>query len=217
MEFTLYDKMKYYTKYLYDTYYLKMFPYKSVFIYDDMENIENTKDTKDIKEELRVNHYYKNNTQRLNYISWGYDYSYNFEKKRKIIVDYSGNKEFNVAFFAESHNEINNIIKEILENESSVHKKIKTKFPNFIENIYFVKKDGEEQEVTEIINNSIEYNNNTITFFDIASLSQIDTNNIETIKIVYVKMIKKLTKEFNFEEYKNKDISILNEIYSQKD
>jgi hypothetical protein len=213
MDFTLYDKAKYYTKYLYDTYYLKIFPYKNIIIYDDVE------------EESCMNYDYYNHTRRLNYISWGYDYSYIFPQKRKIIIDYSGNKEFNTTFFAESHNEINEKINTILKNNSNnsiFNKKIKTKFPNFIENVFFItknndndkeKKEKEEIEVTEIINNSIEYENNDITFHDIAYLKNINVNNIESIKIVYVKMLKKLTKELNFTENKNKDISMLNEIY----
>jgi hypothetical protein len=211
MEFSFYDKIKYYTKYLYDTYYLKMFPYKNVIIYN------NTIETTCIN---RCNNYYNNETRRLNYISWGYDYSLDFPEKRKIVIDYSGNKEFNTTFFAESHEEINNIANEILKNNSTFHKKIQTKFPNFIENVYFIKynsnkdDDNNNLEVTEIINNSIEYENNSITFNDIVSLVRENSNNIQTIRVVYVKMIKKFTKEFDFTEYKDKDIGILNEIYN---
>jgi hypothetical protein len=204
MDFSLYDKIKYYTKYLYDTYYLKLFPYKNVIIYND--NIEaNCIDNCD--------YYYNDGTRRLNYISWGYNYSLDFPDQRKIVVNYSGNKEFNTAFFVKSHGEINDKINNILKNDSLFHKKIQTKFPNFIENIYLINKNNDNIEVSEIINNSIEYEKNNITFFDIAFLAQTNPNNLKTIKVVYVKMIKKFTKEFDFTEYKDKDISVLNDIY----
>lgn len=209
MEFSLYDKIKYYARYLHDTYYLKMFPYKNVIIYNN--NIETTCIN-------FCNNYYNDETRRLNYISWGYNYSLDFPEKRKIVIDYSGDKKFNTAFFAKSHTEINNITNKILKNNSSFHKKIQTKFPNFIENIYFIKhnsniEDNNDLEVTEFINNTIGYENNSITFNDIALLTKENPNNIKTIKVVYVKMIKKFTKEFYFSEYRDKDIGILNEIY----
>lgn len=194
MDLTLSDKIKYYTKYLYDAYFLKLFPYKNTIIYNN--NIDS----------------YVNESQRLNYVSWGYNYSLKFPEKRRIVIDYSGDKEFNTVFFAQSHNEINDITNKILKDVSLFHKKIKINFPNFIENVYLIK-DSDVVDVTEIINNSIDCKNN-ITFSDITLLAHENLDDIKNIKVIYVKMMKKYTKEFKFAEYRNIDIDILNDIYN---
>jgi hypothetical protein len=210
---TLYDKIKYYSNFLYDTYYLKLFPYTNVIIYN-----------------IHLNNLYHDETKRMNYISWGYDYYSKNIPTSKVLISYSGEKEFNTTFFAKSHREIEYKIKKILSENSKTHKKIKTKFPNFIEHVYFVYDENHDEknilfDSIDIINNIIyhedfdEENLNLKLFFSFGDLFNIMKKNIKMkkypkkIKIVYVKMIKKMTIELDFLNNKDNDIDILNNIY----
>lgn len=147
-----------------------------------------------------------------------------FNEPKKVIFRCEDEKEFNVSFFAKSYVDIKNKIKIIIANFSSYSKKIKTVFPNFIENVYLIKDNennnlnntSEEEckiDIKNIIDECIEYEKNAITFFDIALLLGEKIESIKKLKIIYVKSFRKIEKEFNFTGYMNNDIEVLNLIY----
>jgi hypothetical protein len=191
-DFTYYDIFKYYCSYLYDTYYLKMYPYKNVFIFDNSNN-------------------YNDDANIMNYISLGYEYDKIFPEKKRIVVSYSGNKEFYVSFYAQSYSGIKNIIDEILVNGSNYHNKIKTKFPDFIENINLIKKNTQEKlDIKHIIDKCISYDETQFTINDILIIVN-EKKNTDSLNIVCVKKFRKVNKSLNIVECVDKDVSFLNE------
>ena len=191
MDLTILEKATYYFNYLYDAYYLKLYPYKNIII-------DNTPIDSDHK--------------RLNYICWGYKMSLNFSDSKRVVVNYAGDMKFNTVFYAHSHNEINRKVNKILENNLDNNKKIKYKFPNIIVNIAFISDNDEAINILDLINNSIESENNIITFNDILLLCN-TPQNIKSVNVSFVKKMKTLKKEFNFTEHQHRDIGILNNIF----
>lgn len=207
MEVTCYEKISYYFNYLIYKWNLKK--YKSIIVLnDDKTYIDVAKmfNSKNISSE-------------------------EFPKSKKVIVSYIDEKEFNVSFDVSSYIEVKNKIKNIAKNFDNYSKKIKTVFPNFIENIYFVTKKTsnsninpyeksqnnnlivDEKEIKNILDECIDYESCEITFYDIALLSNEDPNLIDKIKVIYVKNFKKLEREISFDENKNERIEFINSIY----
>jgi hypothetical protein len=206
MEVSCCDKLSYFLHYL--KYRCSSKKYKSIIVID------------------------KNNTFRDIAESFNYYLSENetFQEPKKILFRCEDERVFNVSFSARTYAEIKMKMKLIIKDYSNYSKKIKVAFPNFIENIYLIKsnknekndnKDNKTEENTEdveidiknMIDECIDYEKNNITFYDVALLLGEKVANISKIKIVYVKMFKKASKEFNFAEYMNNDISVLNSIY----
>lgn len=201
MELTCCEKLTYYWHYL--KYRCNLKRYKSVIIINNDKtsiNIADMFNNKSISDEK-------------------------FNNPTKVIVNYVDEKEFIASFYSSSYKNIKQIIKKIAEDDSSYNKKLKTFFPNFIENIYFVIKNNDnnheptnenEINIKNTINECLDYEKNNITFFDVALLVCDDIKKIDKIKVVYVKKFRKHRKEFNFSEYIDKDIEILNSIYEDE-
>jgi hypothetical protein len=149
-----------------------------------------------------------------------------FQEPKKVLFRCDDEKVFNVSFSVISYPEIKIKIKSIIKDYSGYSKKIKVAFPNFIENIYLIKSkkntnpdntdnttEDIEFDIKNMVDECIDYEKNNITFYDIALLLGEKVATISKIKIIYVKMFKKTSKEFNFAEYMNNDISVLNSIY----
>jgi hypothetical protein len=190
MDLSVIEKATYYFNYLYDTYYLKLYPYKNVIIDNSPSDVDH---------------------KRMNYINWGYKMSLNFQESKRVVVNYSGDIKFNTVLYAHSHNEINRKVNKILEN--NLDKKIKCKFPNIIVHVVFLLYTDESIDILNIINNSVECENNNITFNDILFLCNLSAQNIKSINVSFVKKMKTFKKEFNFEDYQYRDIGILNSVF----
>jgi hypothetical protein len=194
MEVSCCEKIALYCSYLSNKYKKK---YKKVFIVEDDNKYTDITD--------KLNSYCESNKY--------------FGRPQKVIVNYTGEKEFNVSFKVQNYEDIKNLIDIILRNNSNYHPKIKTVFPNFIESIYFVKNNGgsnvpDSIDVKNFVDETLDFENNSITFLDIAFMLKINPREITSLKIVYVKDFKKSQKILNFSEYMNKDIEILNSIYT---
>jgi hypothetical protein len=198
MEMSSCDKIKYWCESLADKIYKIFFSYKNAFIFAN-------------------NKIYEDSAYIMNskiHIFFEKMFNCTFGGKKRVFISYSGNKIFNVTIHASSNYEVKQKIKEIVKNYKNIHPKIKTNLPNFIENIYFIGHDNNIiADVKEKIDDSIICDNNDITFVDIALISGVNSNNVKSIQIIYVEDFEKKTKEFNFNEYCDKDISILNLIY----
>ena len=198
MEISLCNKILYCCDSLYDEMYKILFPYKNTFVFDN--------DNK-----------YKDNAYVLNskvHIFFERLFNINFNEIKRVLVNYAGNKIFNVAIYASSHYEVKKKIKEIVINYKNIHPKIRTNLPNFIEKVCFIDNyNNEIIDVKERIDESINYDDNIISFFDISLLVNIDANSIKSIRVIYNEDFEKMTKEFDFIEHKNRDISFLNSIY----
>jgi len=188
MELSFKDKIMYYGNYIYDGINSQFFPYKIILI-------NNKKDD-----------YLKKN---MNLYSSNLYYNKEFERT-KIIVLYEGEKKFIASFYAETYCEIEFVVQRIIFNDI-YENKIKSQFPNFIENIYFICKGNIKHDITELINKCINYENNNITFGEIAKICS--RHNILEIKIVYVQKFKKMEKILDYNLNKNNDIGMLNDIF----
>lgn len=133
--------------------------------------------------------------------------------EKKIVLKYSGIRKFIVGFSASSYWNINNVVSNICEN-FNYENKIQQQFPNFIENVYFIENNGNHVDITNEINECINYNDNIITFKEIAELC--NAKNIFYVKIEYAKKFIKYTKNIDYHEYENKDVSILNNIFEMQ-
>lgn len=190
------DKITYYIKNQYHLYNTSYYPYKKV-ITDDWLNDRNN----------------KNDSHIMNCIITGYEIEeVNFPRKKKVTLYFAGDRIFNTILYVESHQEINDTVQKMTLNSKQYSKKIKNKFNDFLNHLYYVKYDGTIIDVTKIINNCIQYENNIITFSDISYLHHEIPLDIRSIKIVYTKSMKKIEKEIDFARLKNEDIDILNNI-----
>lgn len=193
-EITIFDKVKYYMNYLYDIFYLKMFPYKNVYVFDNNNN-------------------YSDDSYILNYIESVYNYNNNFNNNKKVLISYSGEKEFYVSLSASSYSDIRDKINTLIKNNTFISK-IQIKLPNFIENIYFITWNDDKIDIKNIIDKCITFDDICcdITFNDIVLLLGETGCSMESIEVDYVRNFKKIKKELSFEENKNKDIQLLNVI-----
>lgn len=189
MELSFKDKIMYYGKYIYDKINSHFFPYKTLLF--------NKKKDDNLKKNMNL-----------------YSYSLYYDKefdRTKITVLYEGNKKFIASFFAGSYCEIEFMVQRIVTN-NIYENKIKAQFPNFIENIYFLSKDEICNDITELINKCINYEDNTITFSEIAKICGV--YKVIHIKIVYVQKFKKIEKILDYNVYRNNDIEMLNDIFN---
>lgn len=158
-----------------------------------------------------LEHGKKNNKLKrmINFYRWKLCDEHVFSEK-KLVIKYNGLKKFIVGINTMSYYQIISIIDNICS-KNNYETKIKQKFPNFIENVYFVTQHDEPFNILEILNECIEHNNNKITFSDISEICSV--KNIISIKIIYVQKFKKKEKNINYNDYKNTDISILNNVF----
>ena len=191
MKITIGEKIMYFKNYVSDFLNSKFISYNEI--------IEDGKKNKELK-------------RMINFYSWKLCDEYDFNEK-KLVIKYNGVKKFIVGINAVSYYQIISIIYDICLN-NNYETKIKQQFPNFIENVYFITQNDELINILDILNECIEYNNNEITFNDISEICSI--NNPISIKIIYVQKFKKKEKNINFDDYKNTDISILNNVFNDK-
>jgi hypothetical protein len=194
MNISLFDKLKYYIKNKYDIFINTYYPYKKVII-DDWLNIDN-----------------KNDLCIMNSIISGEIIDEQFTRKKKVTLFFSGNRIFYTILYVNNYHEINHCVNNINFNSKLYQKKIKNNFFEFLNNIYLVTYDDIIINVTNMINNCIEYDNNIIIFSDISYLCNEIPQNIKNIKIEYTQNMKKHEKIIDFLQIKNKNIDILNNI-----
>jgi hypothetical protein len=190
MNLNLIDKISYFKNYVIDVINSKIISYNKI--------IENGR---------------KNNNFRfmMNLYNIGICNNSCFDEK-KVVLKYYGKRKFIIGLLTSSYWNINDVVSNICEN-FNCENKIKPKFPNFIENVYLIDQEENNINIIDELNECIDYNNNMITFKEIAELH--DFKNISCVKIEYVKTFKKYTKNIEFIEYENKDVSILNNIFDE--
>lgn len=185
-----------YIYYYYNLYINYRYPYKKIIIDDRLDDIIN-----------------KNDTNIMNNIHNGYNsYNKEFNRQKKILLYYHGERIFNTVLHVNSYKEINIIVKKIQDNSKDYKKKINIKMPNIIEHVYFVKHNSHEFDVLKIMFNCIEFDGQ-ITFSDISYLCHEIPQDIKYMKVIYFKNFKKHTREICFEEYKNKCINHINDVF----
>lgn len=186
MSVTFFEKIKSYLSYKYNV-MTKGDPYKKVI---DCDNNDHT-------ELMNTIHYVK------------YPSDINFKNTKRIAISYQGDRSFNTVIHADSFNDVKKIVHDIVNNTSKYSKKSFESFPDFIDKIHIVTGNNVIIDVSHHVNICVPYNCE-ILIGDILALYGYE--NIKTIQVTYYKNMESNVIELCFEQYKNKNIDILNEI-----
>lgn len=174
------NKIAYYFMFKYDS-IIKLLPYKKVIIINN--NISS------------------NITLKMNiiYLLTNF-FNVTFPDKNRVIVSFSGNRNFNTILLINSYLEINDIINNIALDINTYSRKKFDNINNFIDKIYIITNNNEEIDITNIFDLFIEYKEKLL-LSDIALFY--DKIDIKNIKITYYNNMEYQEILIDYELYKN--------------